>query len=606
MIREDIRNIAIIAHVDHGKTTLVDELLKQSGTFRSNENVGERIMDQGDLEREKGITILSKVTSVHYDGIKINIVDTPGHSDFGGEVERVLSSVDGVLLLVDAFEGPMPQTRFVLKKALEQNIKPIVVINKIDKPGERSWEVVDEVLDLFIELNCPEEYLDFPYIFASGVQGLAGNDPKEEMKDIDPLFKLIIKEIPAPKVEEGPFQMLVTSLGYDDHVGRLFGGKVLRGEVNLKDNLCVIKRDGETKNFTLTRLNIYEGLKQVNTEKVEAGEIVMLSGEHDVEIGDTITSPECQEALPRIEVDEPTVKMEFIVNSGPWAGRSGKFLTMRNLLARLTKESLTNVSIDVEETEQPDTLIVSGRGELQFAILLEQMRREGYEVCVSKPTAIIKEKNGVKYEPIETVTIDVADEYMGSVIEELSKRRGEIVDMGKDEAGMNRIVFDVPTRGLIGFRSDFMTLTKGYGIMSRLFKGDEPYKGDIETRHRGSIIAKETGRATAYSIAPLQERATLFVSPGDEVYEGQVVGENAKSNDMVVNIVKAKHATNMRSSTEDATVLITPAKKFLLEAALGFIAEDELLEVTPDALRFRKRLLTEKERLNEFRENKNK
>ncbi len=606
MIREDIRNIAIIAHVDHGKTTLVDELLKQSGTFRNNENVGERIMDQGDLEREKGITILSKVTSVHYDGIKINIVDTPGHSDFGGEVERVLSSVDGVLLLVDAFEGPMPQTRFVLKKALEQNIKPIVVINKIDKPGERSWEVVDEVLDLFIELNCPEEYLDFPYIFASGVQGLAGEDPKEQMKDIDPLFKLIIKEIPAPKVEEGAFQMLVTSLGYDEHVGRLFGGKVTRGKVNLKDDLCVIKRDGSVKNFTLTRLNIYEGLKQVNTEKVEAGEIVMLAGEHDVEIGDTICSPLCQEALPRIEVDEPTVRMEFIVNSGPWAGRSGKLLTMRNILARLTRESLTNVSIDVEETEQPDTLIVSGRGELQFAILLEQMRREGYEICVSKPTAIIKEINGVKLEPIETVTIDVSDEYMGAVIEEMSKRRGEIVNMGKDEAGMNRIVFDIPTRGLIGFRSDFMTLTKGYGIMSRLFKGDEPYKGDIETRHRGSIIAKETGRATAYSIAPLQERATLFVSPGEEVYEGQVVGENAKSNDMVVNIVKAKHATNMRSSTEDATVLITPAKKFLLEAALGFIAEDELLEVTPDALRFRKRLLTEKERLNEFRENKNK
>ena len=605
MQRKDIRNIAIIAHVDHGKTTLVDELLKQSGTFRSNEEVAERVMDSNDLEREKGITILSKVTSVHYDDIKINIVDTPGHSDFGGEVERVLSSVDGVLLLVDAFEGPMPQTRFVLKKALEQNIKPIVVINKIDKPGERSWEVVDEVLDLFIELNCPEEYLDFPYIFASGVQGLAGNDPKEQMTDIDPLFKLIVKEMPAPMVEQGDFQMLVTSLGYDEHVGRLFGGKITRGKVNLKDNLCVIKRDGSVKNFTLSRLNIYEGLKMVNVDSVEAGEIVMLAGEHDVEIGDTICSPHCVEALPRIEVDEPTVSMEFIVNSGPWAGKSGKLLTMRNILARLTKESLTNVSIDIAETERPDTLIVSGRGELQFAILLEQMRREGYEVCVSKPTAIIKMKDGVKVEPIETVTIDVADDYVGPVIEELSKRKGEIVNMSKDEAGMNRIEFDVPTRGLIGFRTDFMTLTKGYGLMSRLYKGDEPYKGDIESRHRGSIIAKETGRATAYSIAPLQERATLFVSPGEEVYEGQVVGENAKSNDMVVNIVRAKHATNMRSSTEDATVLITPAKKFLLEAALGFIAEDELLEVTPDALRFRKRLLSEKERINEFRANKN-
>ena len=605
MIRENLRNIAIIAHVDHGKTTLVDELLKQSGTFRSNEAVGERIMDSNDLEREKGITILSKVTSVHYNGIKINIVDTPGHSDFGGEVERVLSSVDGVLLLVDAFEGPMPQTRFVLKKALEQNIKPIVVINKIDKPGERSWEVVDEVLDLFIELNCPDEFIDFPYIFASGVNGVAGNDPAEEMKDIDPLFQMIVKEVPAPEVEEGEFQMLVTSLGYDEHVGRLFGGRIKRGEVSLKDPLCVIKRDGSVKNFSLSRLNSYEGLKMINAETVASGEIVMLAGENDVEIGDTICSVKCQEALPRIEVDEPTVSMEFIVNSGPWAGRSGKLLTMRNIFNRLTRESLNNVSIDVEETQQPDTLKVSGRGELQFAILLEQMRREGYEVCVSKPTAIIKIKDGVKYEPIETVTIDVADDYMGSVIEEMSKRKGEIVNMSKDEAGMNRIIFEVPTRGLIGFRADFMTLTKGYGLMSRLYKGEEPYKGDIETRHRGSLIAKETGRATAYSIAPLQERATLFVSPGEEVYEGQVVGENAKQSDMVVNIVKAKHATNMRSSTEDATVLITPAKKFLLEAALGFIAEDELLEVTPDALRFRKRLLTEKERTDKFRREKN-
>ena len=603
--REDIRNIAIIAHVDHGKTTLVDELLKQSGTFRLNESVGERIMDSNDLEREKGITILSKVTSVHYNGIKINIVDTPGHSDFGGEVERVLSSVDGVLLLVDAFEGPMPQTRFVLKKALEQNIKPIVVINKIDKPSERSWDVVYEVMSLFIELNCPEELMDFPYIFASGVAGVAGHDPKEEMDDIDPLFKMIIKHIPPPQIAVGgEFQMLVTSLGYDDHVGRLFGGKITRGTISMKDAVCVIDKENNTRNFALTRLNIYEGLKLVDVESASAGDIVMLAGDQKAEIGDTISSISKVEALPRIEIDEPTVSMEFIVNTGPWAGKSGKFVTLRSILTRLTKESLTNVSLFVEETDSPDTLKVSGRGELQFAILLEQMRREGFEVCVSKPTAIIKEINGVKCEPIETCVIDISDEYLGGVIEELASRKGEIVNMSKDEAGMNRVTFEVPTRGLIGFRTNFMTLTRGYGLMSRLYKADEPYKGDIVTRYRGSIISKETGRATAYSIAPLQDRAALFISPGDEVYEGQVVGENSRSEDMVVNVTRAKHASNMRSSNEDVTVLITPARKFLLEGALSFIGDDELLEVTPDALRFRKRLLNELDRNRERRLNK--
>ncbi len=596
-VRTDIRNIAIIAHVDHGKTTLVDVILKESGTFRVNQVVAERVMDSTDLEREKGITILSKVTSVFHDGVKINIVDTPGHSDFGGEVEEILRSVDSVLLLVDACEGPMPQTRFVLKKALEQKLKPIVVINKIDRPGARCWDVVDEVLDLFIELGCDESQIEFPYLFASATEGYAVLDPADSSEDIGPLFDMILKLVPPPVAEvDKPFQFQVTSLDYDDHLGRLFGGKILRGAVRRGQTVAILKRDGSQDNFPVTRIYIYAGLKRVEVEEAAAGEIVLLAGYPDVQIGETIADAESPEPLDLMQIDEPTVSMDFIVNNGPWAGRSGKYLTMRNLATRLHREAKVNISLRIEETDRPDTLNVSGRGELQLAILLETMRREGYEVAVSKPRAITKIIDGHLCEPIEELTIDVNDEALGTIIEEVSKRRGEMVSMEKDEAGINRVIFDMPTRGLIGLRTDFLTWTKGLGLMSRIFKHYGPHRGEIVTRTRGSLVSKETGRATAHSIAPLQERSTLFVSPGEEVYEGQVVGENTRSDDMVVNVTRAKHATNMRSSTEDATVLITPAKQFLLEQALSFIGDDELLEITPDALRFRKRILSELDR----------
>lgn len=595
--RSDMRNVAIIAHVDHGKTTLVDVLLRQSGTFRANQVVAERVMDSGDLEREKGITILSKVTSVNYRGTRINIVDTPGHSDFGGEVERILRSVDGVLLLVDACEGPMPQTRFVLKKALEQNLKPLVIINKIDRPGARPWEVVDEVLDLFIELGCREEHIDFPYLFASATQGFAVHDPGDAPDGISPLFEMVLKHIPPPMVQpEGPFQLQVTSLDYDDHLGRMFGGKILRGKVSRGEQVAVLKRDGTDDRFAVTRVFVYEGLKRMDVEEADAGDIVLLAGYPEVQIGETIADGEHPDALPLIEIDEPTVSMDFIVNNGPWAGRSGKYVTMRNISNRLQRELNVNVSLRVEPTDSPDALNVSGRGELQLAILLETMRREGFEICVSKPRAITRQIDGVLCEPVEELTVDIDDSAVGTIIEEIARRKGEMVSMAKDEGGNNRLVFDVPTRGLIGLRTDFLTWTKGLGLMSHTFKCYAPWRGEISSRQRGSLISKETGRATAYAIAPLQERASFFVSPGDEVYEGQVVGENSRAEDMVVNITKAKHMTNMRSSTEDATVLITPKRVFMLEQALSFIADDELVEVTPEALRFRKRILNSMER----------
>ena len=604
-VRENIRNVAIIAHVDHGKTTLVDVILRQSGTFRSNQVIAERVMDSNDLEREKGITILSKVTSVYYNDVKINIVDTPGHSDFGGEVERILRSVDSVLLLVDACEGPMPQTRFVLKKALEQKLKPIVVINKIDRPGARPLEVVDLVLDLFIELGCDESQLEFPYLYASGSEGYAVLDPNDTPVDIDPLFQMILKHVPPPSVEmEGPFQLQVTSLDYDDHLGRMFGGKILRGTVRRGETIAIIKRDGSQSNFPVTRIFIYEGLKRIEVEEASAGEIVLLTGYPEVQVGETVADINRPEALDLIQIDEPTVSMDFIVNDSPWAGRCGKWVTMRNIASRLEREAKVNISLRIAETDRPNALNVSGRGELQLAILLETMRREGFEVSVSKPRAITKTIDGVLCEPIEELTIDVNDDCIGIIIEEVSKRKGEIVSMSKDEASLNRLIFDVPTRGLIGFRTDFLTWTKGLGLMSRLFKHYAPHRGEIASRTRGSLISKETGRATAYAISPLQERSTLFITPGDEVYEGQVVGENSRSDDMVVNITKAKHASNMRSSTEDATVLITPARQFMLEQALSFIGEDELLEVTPEALRFRKRMLKDLDRTLASRRNK--
>ena len=591
-VREDMRNIAIIAHVDHGKTTLVDAILRQSGTFRLNQVVAERVMDSNDLEREKGITILSKVTAVSYDGVKINIVDTPGHSDFGGEVERILRSVDSVLLLVDACEGPMPQTRFVLKKALEQKLKPIVIINKIDRPGSRPWQVVDETLDLFIELGCDETQLEFPYLFASATNGYAVLDPADEPKDIDPLFKIILAQCPPPHAEpEKPFQLQVTSLDYDEHLGRMFGGKILRGSVRRAETVAIMKRDGSIDTFAPTRVFTYMGLKRIEVEEASAGEIVLLAGYPEVQIGETIADANQPEALTLIEIDEPTVSMDFIVNDSPWAGRSGKWLNMRNLSNRLKREVITNVSLRVEPTDSHHALNVSGRGELQLAILLETMRRESFEVAVSKPRAITKTIDGKLCEPIEELNIDVNDDSIGIIMQEVSARKGELVSMSKDEVGNNRLIFEIPTRGLIGFRTDFLTWTKGLGLMSHVFKHYGPFRGEIATRTRGSLVSKETGRATAFAIAPLQERAFFFISPGDEVYEGQVVGENSRSEDMVVNITKAKHQTNMRSSNEDMTVLITPPRPFTLEQALSWIGDDELVEITPDALRFRKRIL---------------
>ncbi len=598
IVREDIRNIAIIAHVDHGKTTLLDAILRQSGTFRLNQVVEERVMDSNDLEREKGITILSKVTSVLVHDTKINIVDTPGHSDFGGEVERILRCVDGVLLLVDACEGTMPQTRFVLKKALAQKLKPIVVVNKIDRPGARPYEVIDEVLDLFIELGCDSEALDFPYIFASATLGYAVNKPEDVPVDIKPLFDMILKYVPAPVGDlDGPFQIQVTNLDYDDYIGRLFGGKVLRGRARKGETVTVTKRDGSTENFQITRVFGYHGLKRTDVEIAEAGDIVLLAGMEDVQIGCTITHPDCQEVLPLIEIDEPTVSMDFIVNNGPWAGRSGKYLMMRNLSARLIRECRTNISLRVSETDQPDSINVAGRGELQLAILLETMRREGFEVMASRPRAITKEIDGELCEPIEELTVDVHDEALGMIIEQISRRKGEITWMGKDEGGSNRVIFDIPTRGLIGLRTDFLSWTRGLGIMSHTYKRYDKFRGDIVFRQNGSLISKEGGHATAYMIEPLQERATLFVSPGDECYEGMIVGENSREDDMVVNITKERQKTNVRSSTKDATVMIIPAKKFQLEQALSFLKDDELLEVTPEALRFRKRVLNTTERL---------
>jgi len=604
-VREDIRNIAIIAHVDHGKTTLVDEILKQSGTFRSNQVIVERVMDSNDLEREKGITILSKVTSVRYGDTKINIVDTPGHSDFGGEVERILRSVDGVLLLVDACEGPMPQTRFVLKKALEQRLRPIVVINKIDRPGARPHEVLDEVLDLFIDLGCHEDQLSFPYLFTSATEGYAVLDPSHEPDGIAPLFRMIMEHVPPPEARtDGLFQLQVTSLDYDDHLGRMFGGKILRGSVRQGETVAIIKRDGAQDRFPVTRVFIYEGLKRTDVPEASAGEIVLLAGYPEVQIGETIADPDQPDALDLIQIDEPTVSMSFIINNGPWVGRSGKYVTMRNLSNRLEREVKVNISLRVEPTDRPDRLNVSGRGELQLAILLETMRREGFEVCVSRPRVITKKIGRHLCEPIEEVTIDVHDEFVGTIIEELARRKGELKMMSKNESRMNRLIFEVPTRGLIGFRTDFLTFTKGLGLLSRIFKEYAPRRGAIVTRTRGSLISKETGRATAYAIAPLQDRSTLFVSPGDEVYEGQVVGENTRGDDMVVNITKAKHATNMRSSTEDATVLITPARQFTLEQTLSWIGDDELLEVTPEALRFRKVILKDLDRTLAARKSK--
>lgn len=596
MIRNDIRNIAIIAHVDHGKTTLVDAMLKQSGIFRANEHVEDRVMDSNALERERGITILSKNTAVMHEGVKINILDTPGHADFGGEVERVLTMVDGVLLLVDAYEGPMPQTKYVLRKALEQHLKPIVVINKIDRPDQRVDEVIDEVLDLFIELDADEDQLEFPVVLASARNGIAKLSMDDESTTLEPLFKVILENIPAPDVDvDAPLQMIVNTLDYDDYVGRIVVGRVIRGTIHNGENI-VLMDEGGNRNGKIGRLYSYQGLKRVETDAVQAGDIVALIGLQDANIGDTIADPEHPEPLKGIKIDEPTLSMLFYVNNSPFAGREGEFVTSRHLRDRLFKEVKTNVSMRVEETETPDAYKVSGRGELHLSILIETMRREGFELQVGKPKVIMhRDENGTLVEPMEALTIDVPQDYMGAVMEGLGLRKAELQNM-TEMAGYLRMEFKIPARGLIGFRNQFLTDTKGNGIMNHVFAGYEEYKGEIPGRTRGSLVAFETGETTSYGIGNAQERGTMFVVPAEKIYEGQLVGENSREEDMDVNPCKKKHVSNMRASGSDDAIRLIPPQTFSLEQALEHINEDELVEVTPKSIRMRKKVLSRLER----------
>jgi len=598
MKRDDLRNVAIIAHVDHGKTTLVDAMLRQSGVFRANEQVAERVMDSNDLERERGITILSKNTAVMHDGIKINIVDTPGHADFGGEVERVLNMVNGVLLLVDAFEGPMPQTKYVLRKALEQKLKPIVVINKIDRPDERVKDVVDEVLELFMELDATDEQLDFPVVYASARAGIAKLNMDDESADLAPLFKMLIDEIPAPEGDiDGPLQIMITTLDYDDYVGRIAIGRVIRGRVYNGQQVCILNGESERK-AKIGRLYAYEGLKRTEVSEAALGDIVAIIGLDDVNIGETIADPENPEALPMINIDEPTLAMVFRVNNSPFAGREGQFVTSRHLRDRLFKEVETNVSMRVNETESPDAYEVSGRGELHLSILIETMRREGFEFQVGKPKVILKKIHGQVCEPMELLTIDVPQDFMGPVMEALGTRKAEMINM-TEMAGYLRLEFIIPARGLIGFRSNFLTLTKGNGIMHHVFHGYAPSKGEIPVRSRGVLVAFENGETTAYGINSVQDRGTMFVVPGQEIYEGMIVGENARELDMEVNPCKKKHVTNMRSSSADDAVRLISPRILSLEQALEYINDDELVEVTPKSIRLRKVILNRQLRARE-------
>ena len=589
--RNDIRNIAIIAHVDHGKTTLVDALLKQSNIFRTNEKVQERVMDSNDLEKERGITILSKNTSVHYNDIKINIIDTPGHADFGGEVERVLKMVDSVLLVVDSYEGAMPQTKFVLRKALELGLRPIVVINKIDKPNARPEEVIDEVFDLFSELGADDEQLDFPIVYASARDGVATVDldnPKDNMKD---LFDTIINHVEPPKgyLDES-LQMLVTTLDTSEYVGKISIGKISRGKVRKNQQAAIVRQDGKIDNFKVSGVYTYDGLKRQEVEEASLGDIVAISGIADAGIGETITDAQNPEALPFVKIDEPTLNMNFMVNDSPFAGREGEFVTSRHLRDRLMKELETNVSLKVTELS-PDCFEVSGRGELHLSILIETMRREGYEFQVSKPNVIFKEENGRKVEPMEYLTIDVPEEFMGPVMEKLGPRKAEMVNMTSAVNGYTRLEFRVPARGLIGFRNEFMTDTKGNGIMNHVFDGYEPYKGEIPGRSRGSLVVFETGESITYGLFNAQERGTLFIEPGVEVYAGMVCGVCSRADDIEVNICKRKQLTNTRSAGADDALKLSPVTAMSLEQCLEFINNDELVEVTPVNVRMRKRIL---------------
>ena len=596
--RNDLRNIAIVAHVDHGKTTLVDGLLKQSKVFRENQQMGECILDVNTLERERGITILAKNTAVTYKDVKINIIDTPGHADFGGEVERVINMADGCLLLIDAVDGPMPQTRVVLGKALEKKIKPIVIINKIDRANARVAEVVNLVQDLFLELATSEDQLEFPIIYASGREGWASLDPDTKGTDLIPLFEAILKEVPPPEIEEGPFQMLVSNLDYDTHKGKIAIGRIWRGRVAPHDQLLVMNADGSTTPFEVGEVFTHLGLKRIEVAMAEAGDIIAITGMSKTSIGDTLVSPEKPEALPRIEITEPTVKMTFGVNTSPFSGREGKYSTTRQLRDRLYRELETNLSLRVEDTDSPDTFLVSGRGELHLSVLIETMRREGYEFEVSKPEAIIKEIDGKIMEPVESLTLDIREEFIGVITELLSNRQATMTNMHNDGRGNVRMEFRIPTKGLIGFRSAFLTSTRGEGVMNSMFVGYEPWAGEIDSTRSGSVmVASETGEAVTYGLNNAQQRGIPFIDPGTPVYEGMIIGHTNRPRDFSVNVCKSKKLTNIRSSTSDVAIKLIPPIKMSLEQSIDFINKDELVEVTPKNIRLRKKILKETMRL---------
>ncbi|SNZ16782.1 GTP-binding protein [Terribacillus aidingensis] len=597
-LREDIRNIAIIAHVDHGKTTLVDQLLKYSGTFRDNEHVDERAMDSNDLEKERGITILAKNTAINYNDTRINILDTPGHADFGGEVERVLKMVDGVLLVVDAYEGAMPQTRFVLKKALEQKLTPVVVVNKIDKPSARPEHVIDEVLDLFIELGADDDQLEFPVVYASALNGTSGENPEELHESMDPIFNTIMESIPAPidNADEG-LQFQVTILDYNDFLGRIGVGRIFRGSVKVGDQVSLMKKDGSVKNFRITKLFGFIGLKRTEITEAKAGDIVAVAGLEDINVGETVCSVDKPEALPIPRIDEPTLQMTFLVNNSPFAGKEGKYITSRKIEERLLTQLETDVSLRVDPTDSPDAWTVSGRGELHLSILIENMRREGYELQLSKPQVILKEIDGKMCEPVERVQADVPEDYTGAVMESLGSRKGEMVDMINQGNGQVRLEFRVPSRGLIGYSTEFMSQTRGFGILNHTFDGYEPVvAGQVGGRSKGVLVALEQGKASTYGIMKLEDRGIIFTAPGTDVYAGMIVGEHSRDNDLTVNIAVEKHLTNVRSANKDQTSTIRKTRDLSLEEAIEYLNDDEYCEVTPESIRLRKKILNKNER----------
>lgn len=599
-LRNDLRNIAIIAHVDHGKTTLVDQLLQQSGIFRSNEHVDERAMDSNDIERERGITILAKNTAIQYKDAKINILDTPGHADFGGEVERIMKMVDGVLLVVDAYEGCMPQTRFVLKKALEQNLKPIVVVNKIDRDFARPDEVVDEVIELFIELEANDDQLEFPVIFASGMNGTASlsSDPVDQEENMQVIYDAIMDHVPAPiDNREEPLQFQVALLDYNDYVGRIGIGRVFRGTIEVGQSVSLMKLDGSVKNFRITKIHGFMGLKRIEIQKAEAGDLIAISGLEDINVGETVCPQDHQEALPILRIDEPTLQMTFLVNNSPFAGKEGKFITSRKIQERLDAQLETDVSLRVDPTDSPDAWVVSGRGELHLSILIENMRREGFELQVSKPEVIVRMVDGVRCEPVERVQVDVPEEYTGAIIESLGERKGEMLDMINNGSGQVRLVFNVPARGLIGYTTEFLTQTRGYGIINHTFDSYQPVaSGRVGGRRQGVLVSMERGKSSTYGLMGIEDRGTSFVEVGTEIYEGMIVGEHNRDNDLTVNIVKIKAATNIRSANKDQTTTMKKARLMSLEEALEYLNDDEYCEITPQSIRLRKKILDKNER----------